>query len=387
MAAQDKPYRVYRGGRTKGKVPTLPPPERAPRRDGRRAAARAPMAQEQPERVRRVSWGRRIGIAIVVLLVMVLVWAVASFLAVRSGVREANARLDDGTRATLAPDTGSLLSTTSVILLLGTDHSETIADRQGARRSDSIMLVRTDPRRGRLTFLSIPRDLQVEVPGVGTQKINAAAQFGGPALAIRTIRAFTGVRVNHVAVVDFGDFEELVDALGGITIDVPEPILSKRFDCPYPTEERCARWEGWRFAAGKQKMDGRRALIYSRIRVNQLDPAESDLTRGERQQAVTQAIMRRMLSPVTLAKMPFVGDELTAPVATDLSSWQFTQLAWVKFRADDGRSVHCRLGGEDSGGTLIPTEENRNVVSMFLGVSAPQPPAPGSLFAPGCRVG
>ena len=63
------------------------------------------------------------------------------------------------------------------------------------------------------------------------------------------------------------------------------------------------------------------------------------------------------------------------------------QLAWAKFRGDDDRALHCRLGGEDAGGVLIPTEDNRNVVSMFLGASAPQPPAPGSLFGPGCRIG
>jgi hypothetical protein len=88
-----------------------------------------------------------------------------------------------------------------------------------------------------------------------------------------------------------------------------------------------------------------------------------------------------------MAKMPLVGDDLTAPLSTDLSTWQLTQLAWVKFRGDDDRAIHCRLGGEDAGGILIPTEENRNVVAMFLGASAPQPPPPGSLFAPGCRVG
>ena len=320
-----------------------------------------------------------------VLVLLLVVWGVASFFAVRSGVQEANARLEPEDRAALAPDEGSMLGNPTVVLLLGTDHSRTVQDRQGARRSDSMMLVRTDPRRGRISYLSIPRDLQVEVPGLGTSKINAASQVGGPALAIRTIRQFTGVKVNHVAVVDFGDFEELVDALGGVTIDVPKPIVSKKFDCPYPTQERCDRWPGWRFAKGEQEMDGRRALIYSRVRVNQLDPSESDITRGERQQAVTQAIAHKVLSPLTMLKLPFIGDDLVAPLSTDLSTWQLTQLAWAKFRGDDDRALHCRLGGEDAGGVLIPTEDNRNVVSMFVGASAPQPPAPGSLFGPGCR--
>jgi LCP family protein required for cell wall assembly len=386
MAGQDKPYRVYRGGRAKGKVPSLPPPEREARRNGRRSA-RPPMAPPQPRRVRRFGWGRRIGLAVGLLVVLLLVWGLGSLLAVRKGVRQANERLDDGVRATLTADESSLLAKPTTILLLGTDHSQTIQDRQAARRSDSIMLVRTDPRRGRLAYLSIPRDLLVDIPGGGRQKINAAAQIGGPPLTIRTIRAYTGLTVNHVAVVDFGDFQELVDALGGITIDVPRPIVSDRFDCPYATDERCREWQGWRFAKGEQRMDGRRALIYSRIRVNRLDPSESDITRGERQQVVTQAIMQRLLSPRTLVRLPFVGDDLTAPLATDLSTWQLTQLAWRKFRANDARSLHCRLGGSDVGGALDPSEDNRNVVAMFLGVSAPQPPAPGSPFAPGCHVG
>jgi LCP family protein required for cell wall assembly len=65
------------------------------------------------------------------------------------------------------------------------------------------MLLRTDPGKRRLAYLSIPRDLQVEIPGVGTSKINAAFQSGGPALALRTVKALTGLPVNHVVFVDF----------------------------------------------------------------------------------------------------------------------------------------------------------------------------------------
>ena len=78
---------------------------------------------------------------------------------------------------------------------------------------------------------------------------------------------------------------------------MPAPILSNRFDCPYKTAQRCQQWEGWRFAKGKQHMDGRRALIYSRIRENRLDPRETDLTRGARQQAVMQAATAKLTSP------------------------------------------------------------------------------------------
>ena len=85
------------------------------------------------------------------------------------------------------------------------------------------MLLRTDPGKRRLAYLSIPRDLQVEIPGVGFAKINAANQIGGPALALRTVEELTGLDVNHVAFVDFDRFEELIDAVGGIEVERPAP--------------------------------------------------------------------------------------------------------------------------------------------------------------------
>src|SRR5205823_7903702 len=105
-------------------------------------------------------------------------------------------------------------------------------------------------------------------------KINSAMQSGGPALAIKTIHEYTGVPIDHVVVVNFADFEGLIDALGGVTVNVPRAIVSNRFDCPYATEAKCRSWQGWRFHKGKQTMNGHEALIYSRVRENRLDPAE-----------------------------------------------------------------------------------------------------------------
>lgn len=390
MARGDKPYRVYRGGRVKGKVPTLPRPERGSSSTNGRGRLPDGTARS-PKRRRRFGWGRRIGLALGLLVVLMIVWAVASYLAVRSSVSEANGRLDRGTRAVLAPQDGMLLGKPTTILLLGTDHANR-ADRQSARRSDSIMVVRTDPKRGRLAYLSIPRDLRVDVPGLGPAKINAAFQVGGPALAARTVRSFTGLPINHIAIVDFGSFRDLVDAIGGIDIDVPAPIVSNKFDCPLDTQAECDRWPGWRFGRGQQHMNGRRALVYARIRENKLNPAESDITRGERQQAVLSAITDKLTSPGTALRLPFIGDDLLTPLTTDLGTGQFAQLAWLRFRAPESRTLHCRLGGEGQsiGGQsfIVPTEENRNVIAMFTGASAPQPPLPGSgPYGPGCIVG
>src|SRR5262249_12458421 len=177
-------------------------------------------------------WGFWIPIVLAALLGLVIVWAVASFFQLQSGVSDANKRLPKNAKAALAKQDGILTSHPTTILVLGVDTAPTQA-RLGDRPSDSIMLVRTDPKHHRLAYLSIPRDLRVPVPGIGDAKINAAMQSGGPARAIETVHNYTGIPINHVVVVDFSHFSELIDALGGITVDVPHAIVSNRFDCPY----------------------------------------------------------------------------------------------------------------------------------------------------------
>jgi LCP family protein required for cell wall assembly len=392
MAAGQKPYRVYRGGRVKGKVPLerrVREEERERRLQEQPPAGGRPGAPPRTRPRRRWSRGRWIAVGLIVLVVLLVIWTVAGYLSVRSGVGAANKRLPADVDSTLTSQDGLLLSKPSTILLLGTDHSKN-ASRAADRHSDSIMLLRTDPGHHRLYYLSIPRDLAVDVPGHGQEKVNAAMQFGGPALAIRTLREFTGLPINHVVVVDFGAFEKLIDKVGGIDVNVPENILSNRFDCPYATAARCQQWQGWSFRKGTEHMSGHRALIYSRIRENRLDPSESDITRGQRQQDVLQALLGKIASVGMWFKLPFVGGDLLRPITTDLSTNQLVQLGWVKFRA--GSVVRCRLGGdlESSylGSIIHPTPENRSVILTLTGDSAPQPPAPGSgPYGPGCVTG
>jgi LCP family protein required for cell wall assembly len=406
MAPDEKPYRVYRGGRVKGKVPVNAPVKGAAPTKQRRARA----ATAKPARgagaaattngggpgwrrrlrlppLRRPRWRRLILLGILVLIALFVVWAVTGYLAVRSGVKDANKRVEPGTRAALAKQNGLLLSHPTTILLLGTD-SAPVKGRAGLRHSDSIMLVRTDPSHHRISYLSIPRDLYVPVHGLGQAKINAAYQAGGAPLAIRTIREYTGLKINHVVIVDFSKFEDLIDAEGGIDVNVPAPILSNRFDCPYDAAG-CAKWDGWRFSKGRQHMDGHRALIYSRIRENQLNPRESDFTRAARQQAVMQAATAKLTSPGLLLKLPFKGKSLTAPLTTDLTPAQFLELGWVKKRASNGNTLYCRLGGDPSfagsQSVIVPSEDNRNALAMWQGDSAPQRPT--TTYGPGCAKG
>ena len=393
MADGEKPYRVYRGGRGRSKTPvaTQPPPRKTPKGSANgRSGYRGPRA---PRPKRRGSRPRRIGLVLLGLVVLLVVWLALGFVALSRGVDAANADLPEAAKSALSKSDGIILTEPSFILLLGTDHaSATSAGRTGLRNADSIMLVRTDPGRQRITYLSIPRDLRVEIPGFGFNRINAAYSFGGPRLMMRTIRRYTNLPVNHLAVVDFGRFEQLIDALGGVEVNVPAPVRTNRFDCPFKTPAACRSWGGWRFGKGRQTLDGRRALVYSRVRQNELNPGENDLTRAERQQQVLQAIASKLTSIGTLARLPSVGDDLLAPLATDLTPTEFLQLGWLKFRSPADRAVHCRLGGDpaviDGQQVIQPTEENYAVVAMVRGTTAPQPPLPGSgPYGPGCVTG
>ncbi len=380
MPEQAKPYRVYKGGRAKGKVPLQRPSSSRPPESG---------AATTPPKPRQRRLGRRITLALAVVLLLGVVWLVASYLSFSRGISVANARVPAPVVAELTKQDGLLFSTPTTILVLGTDGG-TQPGRGDANRSDSIMLIRTDPGKHRLAFLSIPRDLRVEIPGNGAAKINAAFQIGGAALALRTVKSLTGLDVNHVAFVDFDRFRDLIDSVGGIDVDVPAPILANQFDCPY-SAARCRTWDGWRFEKGRQHMNGQRALIYSRIRKNRLDASETDLDRARRQQQVVQATADKVTSAGTALKLPFRGGNIVKPLATDLTAGQVLQLGWAYFRANTTSALHCRLGGEpgsaDGQSVIFGSEDNVATVAMFTGRSAPLPPPKGLPYAPGCVIG
>src|SRR5207248_11801844 len=129
---------------------------------------------------------------------------------------------------------------------------------------------------------------------------------------------------------------------------------------------------------------------YTRVRENRLDRGENDLTRSARQQQVIQSVSSKLASVGTFFDLPFIGGDLMKPLATDLSAGDFIQLGWVRFRAGGG--IHCRLGGDpeyvNGKAVLVSSEDNRSVISMFTGESAPQPPPPGAnAYQPGCELG
>jgi polyisoprenyl-teichoic acid--peptidoglycan teichoic acid transferase len=167
MAVGDKPYRLYRGGRTKGRVPLEP----------RTGPPGGPTKPAGPKGPRRRRWALWIGLGFAGLLVLFVLWSVLGYLSFSRGVDKANNRLPRRALNRLATPAGSLISNPTTILVVGTDGGSA-PGRGDARRSDSIQLIRTDPGKNRLSYLSFPRDLRVDIPGHGADKINSANQFG-----------------------------------------------------------------------------------------------------------------------------------------------------------------------------------------------------------------
>ena len=389
-------FTVYRGRRSRGPDPiaervrastappatgpslrpgspvVLPAPGQAPPRRRPPGPSTRPPAPRGPRPRRRIPVKRVLLIGIPALLVLLVVWVIYGYIQFSNSMDKANKRITAATRAALAP-TGSIFSSPNTILVLGSDLRPNAASTSS--RSDSILLLRSDPGKGTMAELSIPRDLRVEVPGVGPGKINSAYAIGGPPLAIKTVRDLVGVPINHVVLVNFAGFRKLIDALGGVTINNPEKIISNSFDGSV-----------WHFAKGRIHLDGRHALAYARVRENTLNPADNDLTRGLRQQRVLSALASSLVSPSSLFSLPSIGRAIADPLSTDLSATDLLELGWRKERSS--RTLHCHLGGTPAGfsSDLIGGEENRQVVQMWLGHSAPQPPPPGNSLAAGCTI-
>ena len=345
-------------------APASPPPPQLP---GRQVATAPPGGRRF-----RIGWKRGILLGLGVFVLLFGFWLYLGYRSFSDEVAKANKRLDKRTKAALAP-AGNILRSPQVTLVMG-------SDSRGAgstARADSILLMRSDPSKHLISLLSVPRDLRVPIPGHGSTKINAAFAYGGPPLLIRTINNLTGFQVNHVVLVDFSGFKELIDSLGGVTLYNKRAIKSSQpFD-----------GHSWFFKQGTITLDGRKALAYSRIR-HTTNPADSDVSRTIRQQLVMQAITRQLVSPSSLLHLRSIGHDIAAPLATDLSANELLGLGWVKFRAS--RTLECHLGGTpqliDGQDMLVGSEQNRSIVQMYLGEQAPIPASKTDPFAPGCKV-
>ena len=268
-----------RDGATPGSTIILP-------RTGRLRVLTAPSGTNRP-RSWRLVW-------ILLFIVLPSLLCIYQLSAIVQAIGVSDARPARSTPAVFAPYT---------ILIVGVD--ERVADAQAGVRSDTLMLMRINPQRGSVSLLSIPRDTRVEIRGRGPSKINAAYAYGyqraqdlfdgdvtqqeaGMALAAETVDTFAQLSVNGIPIayitqINFAGFANLIDALGGITVDVPKQIV----DDAYPTEDYgTMRVE---FLSGIQRLSGERALIYARTR-----HADNDFGRNLRQLQVVYAVLSEL---------------------------------------------------------------------------------------------
>ena len=183
--------------------------------------------------------------------------------------------------------------------------------------------------------LDSPRQL-CRNPGQAPQKINAAYAFGGAALQIKTIEKFLGIKIDHVAIVDFTGFENLINAVGGIEVNVPHRLCAE-------ISGGAGHGQGGitlRLQRGENTLNGQTALAYSRVREPSPCPGPgksayalgySDLNREQAQQAVISGIKERLTDPLRLPynfiKGPIIGWDAAKAFVSDMGFFTMPQLA------------------------------------------------------------
>ena len=206
----------------------------------------------------------------------------------------------------------------STIMIMGVDARE---DDVG--RSDTLMIAAVDPKRNQASLLSVPRDTRVKIPSHGWDKINAAYAYGsakkgilgGEKLAQRTVEDFLGVNIDHYVVIDTHAFQKIIDAIGGIDIDVEKRMY---YEDPWDDDGGLVI----DLRPGMQHMDGKTAVTYVRYR-----DEEGDIGRIKRQQKFMKACMDKITSPAIIPKLPNVISEVMSSVKTDLSFRQLLEFA------------------------------------------------------------
>ena len=206
----------------------------------------------------------------------------------------------------------------STIMIMGVDSRE---DDVG--RSDTLMIAAVDPKRNQASLLSVPRDTRVKIPGHSWDKINAAYAYGsaksgilgGEKLAQRTVEDFLGVNIDHYVVIDTHAFQKIIDAIGGIDIDVEKRMY---YEDPWDDDGGLVI----DLKPGMQHMNGKTAVTYVRYR-----DEEGDIGRIKRQQKFMKACMDKVTSPAIIPKLPTVIKEVIGSVKTDLSFRQLLEFA------------------------------------------------------------
>jgi LCP family protein required for cell wall assembly len=328
-------------------------------------------------------------------------WIVLSILAFLVSAQLQATKLDDKADAVLS---GSpfVLASPQTILVIGTDARVTSTKEPGAAptekcfeqqsrgeaphgacsqgqfRADTLLLVRAGG--GTFRKLSIPRDSFAEIPGQGPQKINGAFAFGGAALQIKTVKNFLDIDIDHVVIINFQGFEDFIDAIGGVEVDVPHKLCAD-------ISGGAGHGQGGvtlRLVKGVQSLNGQKALAYARIRKPSPCPGPgksafglgySDIDRAKAQQEVLNGVKGRLTSiwrlPYNFIKGPIIGWEAPKAFVSDMGGPTLLQLALSSAFASSGKTdILCpslsACGAGPGSSIEVPDSVKRRAVDKFL---------------------
>ncbi len=298
----------------------------------------------------------------------------------------------------LQPQAPLIMADRINVLLLG-------IDRRGGQgwgyRTDTIIIVTVDENNKTAGMLSIPRDLQLEIPGYKEDRINTANVYGessrypggGPALLKRTIEYNFGIPIDYYIMVDFQGFEKIVDTLGGIDINVPRALHDTQYPDPLPGDPY--HYTTIHFDPGLQHMNGKRALQYARSRMS-----TSDFDRAKRQQQILVAIRDKALNLNLLPKLPSLIATMGSMVKTDMTPDDMIRLARLAPQIDmenvkqvvlQKPYVYGHRRATDNAAVQLPKWDliNQLVADLFATplvvappTATPAPPTPTPTLAP-----
>ena len=335
----------------------------ASRATSRPSAVRGPSAAATDRPRRKITVGRIAGY----LALGVGAWLLVSLVVFLISAQIQSSKISDAADAKLSGG-GYPLTSPNTILVLGSDARTKDTAEPGAQtigepsRSDSIMLLRIGG--GANAQLSVLRDTVVDIPGHGRAKINAAYAMGGAALAIDTVESYLGVDVNHLVEVNFENFPELIDALGGITYTG---------NCVISKINGGSRNGGYtlRLTAGTHELNGEQALALARTRKNDCRPQEDDKARARRQQKIMSAIKDQVTSLETFIRLPWVSWAAPQAIRSDMSGPTLLGLIGAELIGGDPKKYVLTPSGSTTlpdGGAGLEVDEakKQEIVDQFM---------------------
>ena len=312
---------------------------------------------------RRITVGR----VVKYLALAALTWILFSAVVFLISAQIQESKISDAAERELS-GAGYTLTSPNTILVLGSDARTKGTKEAGANvigtpsRSDSIMLMRVGG--GKNATLSIPRDTVVDIPGHGRDKINAAYAIGGASLTILTVEQYLGIDVNHLVEVNFDNFPQLIDSLGGI---------SYRGRCVVSRINGGKRNGGTTLILreGEHELTGEQALALARTRKNDCRPEEDDRTRARRQQKIMAAIKDKVISFETFIRLPWVSWAAPRAVQSDMAGPSLLGLVGAELIGGGANARVLKPSGgarlPDGGAGLVVDEaEKQRATERFL---------------------